>query len=1385
MSARRIALWLGGGILALLLLCALAVAGLNTGWGHGILLRQVAAYKTTSGLNLRAARLDGSLYGRMTFYGMEVRDLKGIVATAPALTIEWQPLAYLHKTIAVREVNAVELRLLRSAVLKASDPNSPLLPDINLTLGRLAVTRLIVEPAVSGRLAVARVSASATIVAGRLEITADAASLRLLGAVGGDRMALHIKAVPQANHLFIDVHLDAPARGLVDSYTKLGKPLSLVVAGRGDWAHWQGSLHGTAGDAPLATVALNGTRGVFTARGRLLPETLLAIGPARSLVMGGVTIDGTAQLVERRVDVHARLKAAAFVVAAHGRIDLATNRYSSLQLAAQLLRPGVITANLAGRDVRLAATLDGPFMAPILDYKLSAENLAFNAMGIDGLVASGRARIDANRILVPLSARALRVRGLNAAAGGLLTNLAINGDLIWSHDQLLSDNLKLRSDRIDATAVIAADIAHGRYTGALKGRINRYEIGGFGLIDLTTDAHLVSGPHGTYGIAGSVKGVARRIDNTSLREQLGGNAQLTAEFNYDATGVVSVQGLRLVAPRLRITSGSGRYSPDGRINFQAAGASNTYGPLAVAATGTLARPSVQLRAERPGLGIALNHLVADLIKSPAGYRIHATGGSTYGPLAADVVVRAGKGSLTLDIPHASVAAIMLHGAVTQTAAGPFAGTVVLNGSGLQGSVLLAASGHNQQADIDLSAHAARLHGPTAVTIGTGHLRARAVLTPNAPSIIGTALLTDLRAGALLVTQAQSRFDYHAGLGSAALVAKGSSASPFAIATQAQFTPVRIVANASGSFNTIPFHLAAPAIATKTGNLWQLAPVTLIVPQGKAQLAGHYGRDIAVQVQLDNLDFGIVQAFKPGLGLGGGISGTINAAMASGAALPIVDARLSIAHFTRTAAYTISAPVDIATRMQVSAAGASTSAVIRRSGVKVGHFTAELTHLADKGTLTERLYVAPLAGGIRYNGPAEVLWALAGTAGQQLSGPISVAADFSGQLDRPILNGVIRASNLRYENQAYGTIISNLALQGRFTQANFELQSLTGRAGKGSVNAHGTFGLDSANGYPLNLALDFDKAQLAHSDALGATASGTLTITKSMGAGLIRGTLTVPDARYQVIRQGAAEVTELAGVQRKTSSTAIVASPEPKASRFRLDLRVRAANSIFISGMGLEAEWQTDMHITGTATQPVVIGKLEVVRGTYSFAGRRFDLAQDGAITFDGGRFNNPQLTLSANTTVEDITATINISGRAERPQIDFTSTPVLPQDEVLARLLFGGSVTSLSPTQAIQLAASLNSLRNSGSSFNPLGKLRSAIGIDRLRVLSADKTTGQGTSLAAGKYISKNVYVEVITDARGFTATQLQIGLTRALSLLSSTSSFGGSNASLKYSKNY
>jgi translocation and assembly module TamB len=1390
--ATRIALWIAGALATLLVLLVAILLGLDTTPGHRFLADQIGKYTTQSGISIHPGRIEGSIYSRMTILDLDVRDPQGAFLTVPRLDIDWHPFAYAHKLIDVRSALADQATLLRSPRLKPTPPpppNQPLLPDIDLALGQLRVGRLTIEPAVDGKRHVLGIAGSAALAQGRAQIDATVQAVAGPGLAGGDHFRLRLDAVPAENRLLVDLKLDAPAGGMVDSYAHLGKSLALTLGGHGDWANWHGALTATAGGSVLADMALTGANGHFQVNGRALPSAILAEGAATRLTAPELDLAGSVVLGQRRADVNLAAHSAAFAVSAQGLIDLATNSLGGFHVTGRLSNPGAITPEVSGRDVRLDAVLDGPMATPSIDYRLSAAAFGFKTMAIEGLQAHGKATIDAMHILVPVNATASRVAGLDAAAGGLLTNLSANGTVAYSGGKLLTDNLALKSDRLNVTVIAIADLARGQYTGAIKGRINDYHVQGLGRIALEADAHLVPARNGGFGIAGWVRAQTRQIDNASVASFLGGNALLSADIGYSADSVASLSNLRVTAPALHIDHGDGRYMPDGRILFRTAGNSGQYGPFAIDAAGTVARPVVHLHADRPNVGVQLANIDARLTGNGSGeYDVTASGGSPYGPFAGNIAITTAKGPLQIGIKSAQFAGVHFAGALTQTAQGPFAGTVTAQGSGLDGRIQLAAAGKVQRAEVTATANAAKVPGPGAITIGGGTIHAVALLTPGAPEITGSARLTDIRQGQLIVASAQARVDYRQGHGTVALVTSGHDSVPFNLAAQAAIAPDRIVFNAKGSANTIAFNLAAPAVLTKAGSDWQLGQTTILLPHGQVVLTGHYGARSQVHATIANLDLSIIQAVAPQLLLGGKATGTVDIALPGGNALPVAQIRLDVAGFTRTGAMTVSDPLDLAFQVTSGGDSANLAALIRQRGAIVGRAQVRLNAGGTGGAWTDRLMHAGLSGGIRYTGPSELLWTLTGIAGQEVSGPVALAADFSGRADQPALNGVIRANQLRYENDAYGTVINGIAIDGRFTQSQFVLNSMTGKAGSGTLSAQGSVSLDAGAGYPISLSVRLANARLAKSDALGASVSGTIAVTNSKAAGgLIQGDIALGEIRYQIIRQGAAEVPELTGVHRKGQPVQAASATDqgPAPSQWKLAMHVHAPGRIFVSGMGLEAEWSTDMKITGTAGAPSVVGELDVVRGTYSFAGKDLDLDNTSKVTFDGSALTNPQLAITASTTVNSVTATIAITGRAQQPQIAFTSTPALPQDEVLSRLLFGTDVTSLSPIEAVQLAAALNSLRGSGGGFSPLGKIRSVAGFDRLRVVGANAETGQGTSLAAGKYLARNVYVEIVTDARGFTATQLEVALSKAFSVLSSTGTFGGSNAGIRYRRDH
>jgi len=1384
---RRVLKWVGIAVLGLLLLAGAVLLGINTDPGRRFVADRIGGYTTASGLNIKVGRIDGSLYGRMVLSDVRVADPRGVFLTSPRLEVDWRPFKFVSNHVDVRSLEAELVTLARRPELKPvpTDPNAPTLPDLDIDVNRLRLGRFVIGRSVTGQTHILSIDGTAHIADRRAQVTADARALRGPGVSGGDQLTLRVDAVPDDNKLDVDVKLAAPVGGVVASMASLRAPLALTVDGRGSWSSWQGRALARLGGGDLANLNVTSRSGRIQVRGRARPGLYLE-GPVERLTAPFLSIEADATLQERRADTRVKLRSDALFVDAGGLLDLAQSRFGNFAVDARLLTPGAILPNLSGRDVSARVVLDGAFATPTVDYKVRAARIAFGTTGVERLYAEGLARVNSDRILVPLHARAARVTGLNAAAGNLLDNVALDGDLAIQGVNILSDNLRVRSRGIDATAIVVANLETGRYTGALRGRVNNYRIDGIGIVNLTTDARLVTAPGGGFGITGRVVARTSQIFNEGARSFLGGNAVVRADVGYDPNGLVRISGIRLNAPQFRITRGSGLYDPRGGIRFEADAFSTQYGPLSARVTGTVENPVVVLRATRPGLGVGLSNVQARVVGRGGAYAITATGATNYGPFTADVLVRPGA-QLAVDIRRVVFAGIGLSGRVVQTAAGPFIGRLQFAGSGLTGAVLLANQGGYQRADVNARGANATIPGAADFTIGRLILAARIVLFPNAPEVIADAQLGDTRYNSVVVQAARVRVNYRGGRGSAQALVTGSSGVPFRMALNARLSPGEYLAALRGQVNNIPVSTGNPARVRLVDGAYVLSPTRIDFGQGSARIAGRYGNGVQAQLRLDRLDLTTFNAIG-NLGLGGSVTGSVDYAQASDAAFPTADARLTIRNFTRSGLAAVSEPVDVVTAARLTPAGGDLRALIRRGPTVVGRVLATLTPQgAGAGSWTSRLLGGSLGGGIRYNGPSAVLFSLAALPNQTLTGPIAVAADFSGRLDAPRVNGLIRADSLTYDNESFGTRLTRMQLRGQFNNDRLAVQ-LQARAGDGTVQAQGNVGLAAASGFPIDLRATLDRARLADSDALAATTSGTVHVTYGPQGGLVQGDLRVPNARYQIIRQGQAEVPELTGVRRKRDLVPGRPTDRPRPAPtglFRLDIRVRADNQLFVSGMGLDSEWEMDLRVGGTSAAPVIQGGLDIVKGAYSFAGKRFEITR-GRVRFQGGALTDPDIDILASTEAEGITANIAITGTGQRPRIAFTSTPALAQDEVLSRLLFGSSPENLSATEAIQLAAALNSLRGTGGGgLNPLGKLRSATGFDRLRILGADEAAGRGTALAAGKYLTDNIYVEIVTDARGFTATQLEIALSRALSLLTSTGSLGASNVNLRYSKDY
>lgn len=1377
-------------VLALAGLAVLGVFLLDSGPGHRFIADRVQKLTFENGMRIHIGRIEGSIYGRMRLRNLSIQDSRGEFLFSPRVEVDWRPLAYLNDHVDIRSVAAERMVLRRVPEFRATTTKGPLLPDIDIDIGRLRVDRFIAEAPVAGTRRIGAIDGRAHIADGRAQVDFTGTALAVDGSGGGDRVVLSLDAVPERNRLSLIGRLDAPKGGVIAALAGISDPLSLRVDGRGDWRSWNGTLDADLAGTSLARLRLAARDGTLSVKG---PTQLarLFTGPTASLLGPQTELDLTGKLAQRRIDLSGSVSGEAFVLTPRGTVDFADNTYHGLELAFVLLKPSALGDKLSGSGLRALLTLDGGFATPKVAYRLDAARLAMNDMALEQLSAGGTAKIDVDHILIPVEARAARITGLDTVAGGTLVDVRLAGDLAIDGPRILSDNMRIRSDRIDAKAILLADTSKGLYTGAIDGRIDDYRIESVGLFDVETDVDLKTESKG-FALAGTIRARSTQLFNAGVRSFLGGNAVASSQVRYGPDGVIRFSGLRLNAPLLRVSGGQGSYAPGGAISLQATGVSDSYGPIGVRVAGTLADPKALVTAERPGLGIGLANLEAEVTGAANGYRLDATGDTDYGPLSADVTL-ATAGPLRIDINRADLGGIGFTGSLTRTAAGPFTGQLTARGQGLGGIVRLGAAGRYQEALINLRATDTVLPGPAKLAIGQAIVDARVVLYDDAPYVVADVQLAATHIGAFDINAARVIVDYRNGRGKAKALVEGAGGAPFRIAASADLQPSLWRVMLDGRSRGVAFRTPSPARIVPRKGGYELLPSRIDLGQGKLLLAGDWGRGLKIQSRFEALDLALVDSFLPGFGFGGKANGSLDFAQSGPDAFPRADARLSIVRFTRTTSAVVSQPVDVNFVGKLLADGGEARAVFRQRGSVIGRMVASLRPLGPAaGSWTTRLLAAPLGGGIRYNGPAATLFSLSGQRSQELAGPIGVAADFSCRVANPCIAGIVRGNELTYENNIYGTRLTKMAVAGRFSGTRLEIEKLTATAGNGTVSARGYVSLAAEAGYPMDVTATLDNARLARSDALSARATGQLHLVKTAGeAALLSGDLRLPETRYQVIRQGAAEVPELSGVRFKPARGRQVVTgdeqPRPQPGIFsliRLDLRLRAPEKLYVSGMGLESEWRANFQVAGTSAAPVVTGNVSLIRGTLGFAGRSFELSE-GRITFTGGQKIDPTVAIVATEEVEDVTVNVNVGGRSSNPQITFSSVPSLPQDEVLSRILFGSSISNISALQAIQLASSLNSLRGSGGGLNPLGKLRSATGIDRLRILAPDEASGHGTALAAGQYITDDIYIELITDARGFTATQLEVSLTPWLSVLSQAGGSGVSSFNIRVKKNY
>jgi translocation and assembly module TamB len=443
--------------------------------------------------------------------------------------------------------------------------------------------------------------------------------------------------------------------------------------------------------------------------------------------------------------------------------------------------------------------------------------------------------------------------------------------------------------------------------------------------------------------------------------------------------------------------------------------------------------------------------------------------------------------------------------------------------------------------------------------------------------------------------------------------------------------------------------------------------------------------------------------------------------------------------------------------------------------------ADLTLPVEASAAPLRLAVnrtRPISGDVFANGQVQPLWDLFIGGGRTLAGVVDGRADVGGTLANPRLNGSLSLADGSFRDSASGLELRQLTLDSRFDDEAAVIQSFSARdEGDGRVEGSGRLNLRQGGGSTFTLNLD--GFTIIDNELATAQASGPVTATRGADGNIaLVGRIEIDDAIVRPNLPGSSGIVplEVVEINRPGGDPPEDAVRGPRGPTIGLDVTVRAPGpSVQVTGRGLNVFLSLNARVTGALTAPNLSGTARVVRGDYEFGGKRFVFDDTGSVTLSTNP-ENIRLNLSAVREDPALTATIRVTGTAARPDIALTSSPALPQDEVLAQVLFGRSASQLSAFEAAQLASGVASLAGGGG-FDIIGNLRELAGLDRLSF------GGEASALtvAGGRYISDDVYLEIIGGGEGGAGVNVEWQVRRNLAVTSSLGGQGQASLSIRW----
>ncbi len=1336
------------GAAALLLGAVLVVLGP----GGPFLVAQLANGRTVWRLGeLQLEGVTGGRLGDLRAARATLRDEDGVWAEARDITLGWDPLRIPFGVVSIRAAGAQSLRIYRQPVLSAPRPPGR---AIEVNLEGLAIARIDVDAPVFGE--AAALTLSGGLAARGAHVDRATLDLKRLDAAG-DTLTLDFTRVDDVR---LDLKLDSPAGGFFAAALDTEAPVAITATARGDQTAGDGVLAAKVGAADLARGAFSWTQGQWRAGADLDLSAAPVFAPIADATGAKVRLDGGGDRTGDRAFT-ASLAAPHAALEASGRLGADFTPDGAIALKASADRLDAFTPGVSAGGARF----DGAMLreGDVTAFEGSLQGAGVTTADIR-TTFNGPLRVRMTRALIDVDAQV----AITGAAGlPAVTRLLRNGtlDIAGRFDRAAQRFVVRTAHLTSPQADVIADGALGEGAPGLKGRwrIARLDAVDPAISGEGSGTWTLTGGFNDRPFALDLDGAARRFTTTlqPLDQLLGQAPRLEGQFTIDG-GAIAVRRLIVSAPKLRLGAAGALNRGVAALTLEA----TAQGPVRVGAAsfdgvadatgalnGRLDNPALTAEARMTRLdvaGLAVDAPVVTLTFAPTRTgregRIDIAGLVAGEPATAAALIAADDDGLMLNDLRLSAAGFTAQGDAAFTRAGPtldvaFSGAVDTIAAPLTGrfaGVAKLRPAANGEPVLDADAHVVQ-------------------------GRIGTFAFSRLDARA---KGALDDITVQAGVRGATSGAPVSFDATGAITRVGDATRVRL--EGRGAVGDTQVVTRGPFEATIDGVTTVRGAFSLGDGAASFDYADTPAR-LSFSAKLDNAPIAPIFALL-GERATGRATGTLTAS-GNGALEGAIDMKVADALFARRARDPLSMDVTgaidngaLRLRAEVSSRNGLDAAVDARAPVDARARPLRVA-LAGEGRATWRA-----------KGPAEALWGLVGSLDQSVAGDVDGAGEIRFAVGRLSGSGGLTLARGSFADKPTGIVLRDVGARITFDNDAARLESFSARDMRGgAITATGASrGLTDGS---IDLVAR-DVQLLGRPDAR-AMASGPLSLKWTAQGATLSGDLAISEATLAPPR-AAESVAELDVIEINRPVTLIVEErPSAVLPETRLDVRVRAPGRVFVRGRGLDTEWSLDMRVGGTAAAPQVYGEARLVRGRFTLAGRPFE-AERGIIRFNGDP-EEALVDLVAELSSPEITARVALSGPVNDPEITLSSSPSLPEDEVLPQALFGRASEDLSALEAAQLAGSLAELAGQAS-LNIAGAARDLVGLDRLDVRDE---AGVGLRVAGGKYLTRDVYLEVARTGIGETETQVEWRVRPQLYLISAFEPTGDRRLSVRWRREY